>query len=72
MLTSPGFFFKEANLLQQNPVGNVMWEIPAKQIQSSHYEQFLLCPQCLQKACIPGASKGVIVWEWVNPSFINC
>ena len=23
--------------------------------------------QCFQKACFPGASKGVIVWEWVNP-----
>ena len=22
--------------------------------------------QCFQKACFPGASKGVIVWEWVN------
>ena len=31
------------------------------------YEQFLLFPQCFQKACFPGASKGVIVWEWVNP-----
>ena len=30
------------------------------------YEQFLLFPQCFQKACFPGASKGVIVWEWVN------
>ena len=30
-------------------------------------EQFLLFPQCFQKACFPGASKGVIVWEWVNP-----
>ena len=29
-------------------------------------EQFLLFPQCFQKACFPGASKGVIVWEWVN------
>ena len=27
-------------------------------------EQFLLFPQCFQKACFPGASKGVIVWEW--------
>ena len=27
------------------------------------YEQFLLFPQCLQKACFPGASKGVTVWE---------
>ena len=26
------------------------------------YEQFLLFPQCFQKACFPGASKGVIVW----------
>ena len=24
--------------------------------------------QCFQKACFPGASKGVIVWEWVNSS----
>ena len=30
-------------------------------------EQFLLFPQCFQKACFPGASKGIIVWEWVNP-----
>ena len=30
------------------------------------YEQFLLFPQCFQKACFPGASKGVIVWEWVK------
>ena len=22
--------------------------------------------QCFQKVCFPGASKGVIVWEWVN------
>ena len=29
-------------------------------------EQFLLFPHCFQKACFPGASKGVIVWEWVN------
>ena len=32
----------------------------------AHYEQFLLFPQCFEKACSPGASKGVIVWEWVN------
>ena len=31
------------------------------------YEQFLLFPQCFQKACFSGASKGVIVWEWVKP-----
>ena len=30
------------------------------------YEQFLNFPQCFQKACFPGASKGVIVWEWVK------
>ena len=36
----------------------------------ARYEQFLLFPQCFQKACFPGASKGVIVWEWVN-SFPN-
>ena len=32
----------------------------------ARYEQFLLFPQCFQKACVPGASKGVIVWEWVK------
>ena len=32
----------------------------------AHYEQFHLFPQCFQKACFPGASKGVIVWEYVN------
>ena len=32
----------------------------------ARYEQFLLYPQCFQKACFPGASKGVIVWEWVE------
>ena len=32
----------------------------------AHYEQFLLFPQCFQKACFTGASKGVVVWEWVN------
>ena len=31
------------------------------------YEQFLLFPQCFQKACFPGAPKGVVVWEWVKP-----
>ena len=32
----------------------------------ARHVQFLLFPQCFQKACFPGASKGVIVWEWVN------
>ena len=30
------------------------------------YKQFLLSPQCFQKACFPEATKGVIVWEWVK------
>ena len=33
----------------------------------ARYEQFLLFPQCFQKARFPEASKGVIVWEWANP-----
>ena len=32
----------------------------------ARYEQFLLFPQCFQKARFLGASKGVIVWEWVK------
>ena len=35
----------------------------------ARYEQFLLYPQCFQKACFPGVSKGVIVWEWVKLLF---
>ena len=31
--------------------------------EKARYKQFLLIPQCFQKACFPGASKGVIVWE---------
>ena len=26
--------------------------------------------QCFQKACFPGASKGVIVWEWVKWDYV--
>ena len=38
------------------------------------YKQFLLFPQCFQKASFLDGSKGVIVWEWVkslphNPDF---
>ena len=32
----------------------------------AHCKQFLVFPQCFQKACFPGPSKGVIVWEWVK------
>ena len=35
------------------------------------YEQFLLFPQCFQKACFPGASKGVIVWECFNDKSLD-
>ena len=51
----------------------------SKQVESTvgkgeiaRYEQFLLFPQCYQKACFPGASKGVIVWEWVKKTYIYC
>ena len=39
----------------------------------ARYEQFLLIPQRFQRACFPGASKGVIVWKWVKAldSFIK-
>ena len=38
----------------------------SKRVENTRYEQFLLFQHCFQKACFPGASKGVIVWEWVN------
>ena len=37
----------------------------------ARHEQFLLFPQCFQKACFPGASKGVIMWEWVKDLHIK-
>ena len=45
----------------ENTVGK--WEIALN-------EQFLLFPQCFQKACFSGASKGVTVWEWVKDPFV--
>ena len=41
-------------------------EITVDKGEIARYEQFLLFPQCFLKACFPGASKGVIVWEWVK------
>ena len=49
---------REFSKLVENTVGKE---------EIAHYEQFLLFPQCFQKVCFQGASKGVIVWEWVNP-----
>ena len=37
----------------------------------ARYEQFLFFSQCFQKACFPEASRGLIVWEWVNHSYHN-
>ena len=38
----------------------------------ARHKKFLFFPQCFQKACFPGASKGVIVWEWVKMSSTIC
>ena len=35
--------------------------------ENAGYHHFLLFPQCFQKASYPDGSKGVIVWERVNP-----
>ena len=35
------------------------------------YEEFLLFPQCFQKAYFPGASIGVILWEWVKRFYLK-
>ena len=32
----------------------------------ARYEQFLLFPLCFQNAYFPGASKGIVVWEWAK------
>ena len=49
------------------------WRKSSKQVENTvgkgeiaRYEQFLLFPQCFQKACFQGASKGVVVWKWIK------
>ena len=37
----------------------------------AHFEQFLLFP-VFSKGFFPGASKGVVVWEWVKASPTMC
>ena len=51
---------------------------PSKRVENTvgkgeiaYYEQFLLFPQCFQQACFLGASKGVIVWEWINKWLVH-
>ena len=34
--------------------------------ESAHYEQFLLFPQCFQKACTADTKKQGLVWERVK------
>ena len=64
--------------LKQSADGNFEFDVNSRKFSKllentvgkgeiARHEQFLLFPQCFQKACFPGASKGVIVWEWVNP-----
>ena len=48
---------KKLSIRVENPVGKG---------EIARYEQFLLFPQCFQKACFPGALKGVIVCKWVK------
>ena len=55
------FKFDETGRKLSKPVENTVGKG-----EIAHYEQFLLFPQCFQKACFPGASKRVIVWEGVN------
>ena len=39
--------------------------------ENAGYQHFLLSSQCFQKASFPYASKGVIIWEWVNLPLIT-
>ena len=57
------FKFDENGRKLTKQVENTVWKG-----EIARYEQFLLYPQCFQKARFPQASKGVIVWEWVNLS----
>ena len=55
------FKFDENGRTLSKPVENTVGKG-----EIARYEQFLLFPQCFQKACFPRASKVVVVWEWVN------
>ena len=55
------FRFDENGSKLSKPVENIVGKG-----EIACYEQFLLFPQCFQKACFPRASKGVIVWERLN------
>ena len=55
------FKFDENGIKLSKPIENTVGKG-----EIAPYEQFLLFPLCFQRACFPGASKGVIVWEWVN------
>ena len=43
----------------------------SKHIENTVGKGKIACYKCFQKACFPGVSKGVIVWEWVNPLLHN-
>ena len=58
---SDNFRFDEHGTKLSKQVENTM-----KKGEIARYDQFLLFPQCFQKACFPGASIGVIVLEWVK------
>ena len=57
------FKFDENGRKLSNQVENIVGKG-----EIARYEQFFLFPRCFRKACFPGASKGVIVWEWVKVS----
>ena len=60
-MADDNFKFDENGRKLSKPVENTVGKG-----EIARYKQFLLFPQCFQKACFPGASKGVIVWEWDN------
>ena len=69
--------FKMGPILKQSADDNFKYDENSKKFSKrventvgkaeiARYEQFLLFPQCFQKACFLEASKGVIVWELDN------
>ena len=61
------FEFDENSKMFSKPVENT-----GGKGEIARYEQFLLFSQCFQKACFPGASKGVIELEWVKVLRYRC
>ena len=41
----------------------------SKRVENTVGKKEIARNECFQRVCFPGASKGVVAWEWVNQYF---